>query len=101
MERRDWEVLRSCVYQKRPVFITALLWQRNLHYEYFFPKRCSQVHMLQTYSSMAQKSLIDFCIVSSDLFSEMLDVQVKRGAELSSDHHLIVLLSAIFETLAK
>ena len=39
---------------------------------------------------MAQKSLIDFCIVSSDLFSEVLDVQVKRGAELLTDHHLAV-----------
>ena len=35
-------------------------------------------------------SMIDFCIVSSDLFSDVLDVQVKRGAELSADHHLVV-----------
>ena len=34
--------------------------------------------------------LIDFCIVSSDLFSDVLDVRVKRGAELSTDHHLVV-----------
>ena len=40
--------------------------------------------------SMAQKSLIDFCIASSDLFSEVLDVRVKRGAKLSSNHHLVV-----------
>ena len=40
--------------------------------------------------STAQKFLIDFCIVSSDLFSEVLDVRVKRGAELSTDHHLVV-----------
>ena len=39
---------------------------------------------------MAQKSLIDFCIVSSDLFLEVLDVRRKRGAELSTDHHLVV-----------
>ena len=39
---------------------------------------------------MDQKSLIDFCIVSSDLFSDVLDVRVKRGAELSTDHHLVV-----------
>ena len=32
--------------------------------------------------NMMQKSLIDFCIVSSDLFSEMLDVRVKPRAEL-------------------
>ena len=40
--------------------------------------------------SMDQKSLIDFCIVSSDLFSDVLDVRVKRSAELSTDHHLVV-----------
>ena len=39
---------------------------------------------------MDQKSLIDFCIVSSDLFSDVLDVRVKRGAELSTDHHLVI-----------
>ena len=39
---------------------------------------------------MAQKFLIDFCIVSSDLFSEVLDVRVKQGAELSTDHHLAI-----------
>ena len=41
-------------------------------------------------TSMDQKSLIDFCIVSSDLFSDVLDVRVKRGAEMSTDHHLVV-----------
>ena len=40
--------------------------------------------------SMHPKSLIDFCIVSSDLFSDVLDVQVKQGVELSTDHHLVV-----------
>ena len=40
--------------------------------------------------SMDQKPLIDFCIVSSDLFSDVLDFRVKRGAELSTDHHLVI-----------
>ena len=40
--------------------------------------------------SIDQKSLIDFCIISSDLFSDVLDVRVKRGVELSTDHHLVV-----------
>jgi len=35
-------------------------------------------------------SLIDFCIVSADLFRSVLDVHVKRGAEPSTDHHLLV-----------
>ena len=55
----------------------------------FFQYR--DVHKYTWYKpSMAQKSLIDFCIVISDLFSEVLDVRVKRGAELSTDHHLVV-----------
>ena len=40
--------------------------------------------------SMGQKSLIDFWIVSSNSFFDELDVRVKRGAELSTDHHLVV-----------
>ena len=39
---------------------------------------------------MDQKSLIDFCIVSSGLFSDVLDVRVKRSAELSTNHLLVV-----------
>ena len=50
-----------------------------------------EVHKYTWYRpNMDQKSLIDFCIVSSDLFSDVLDVRVKRGAELSTDHHLVV-----------
>ena len=51
--------------------------------------------------SMDQKSLVDFCIVSSDLFSDVLDGRVKRGAELSTDYHPVVCFLATFETLAK
>ena len=40
--------------------------------------------------SMDQKSLIDFSIVSSDLFSDVLDVRVKRAAEFSTDHILVI-----------
>ena len=39
---------------------------------------------------MDQKSLIDFCMRSSDLFFDVLGVQEKRGAELSTDHILVV-----------
>ena len=50
-----------------------------------------EVHKYTWYRpSMDQKSLINFCIVSSDLFSDVLDIRVKRGAKLSTDHHLIV-----------
>ena len=55
----------------------------------FFQHR--EVHKYTWYRlSMDQKSLIDFCIVSSDLFSDELDVRVKRGAELSIGHHLVL-----------
>ena len=39
---------------------------------------------------VGQRSIIDFCIASADLFSSVVDVHVKRGAELSTDHHLVV-----------
>ncbi|KAI3354588.1 hypothetical protein L3Q82_019093 [Scortum barcoo] len=35
-------------------------------------------------------SMIDFVVVSSDLRPYVLDTRVKRGAELSTDHHLVV-----------
>ena len=34
--------------------------------------------------------MINFVVVSSDLRPYVLDTQVKRGAELSTDHHLVV-----------
>ncbi|KAK7939602.1 hypothetical protein WMY93_002928 [Mugilogobius chulae] len=34
--------------------------------------------------------MIDFVVVSSDLWPRVLDTRVKRGAELSTDHHLVV-----------
>ncbi|KAI3361763.1 hypothetical protein L3Q82_002106 [Scortum barcoo] len=34
--------------------------------------------------------MIDFVVVSSDLRPYVLDTRVKRGSELSTDHHLVV-----------
>ena len=34
-------------------------------------------------------SIIDFCIVSVGLFSSVVDVHIKNGAELSTNHHLV------------
>ena len=34
--------------------------------------------------------MIDFVVVSSDLRPYVLDTRVKRGAELSTNHHLVV-----------
>ena len=39
---------------------------------------------------MGQRFLNDFSIVSADLFSTVFDVRVKKGAELSTGHHLVV-----------
>ena len=39
-------------------------------------------------STLGRRSMIDFVIVSSDLRPFVLDTRVKRGAELSTDHHL-------------
>lgn len=39
---------------------------------------------------LSQRSMIDFGIVSSDLRPFLLDTWVRRGAELSTDYHLMV-----------
>ncbi len=40
--------------------------------------------------TLGRRSMIDFVVVSSDLRLYVLDPRVKRGAELSTDHHLVV-----------
>ncbi|KAK3536657.1 hypothetical protein QTP86_015466, partial [Hemibagrus guttatus] len=40
--------------------------------------------------TLGRRSMIDLVVVSSDLRPHVLDTRVKRGAELSSDHHLVV-----------
>ena len=59
----------------------------------FFQHR--DVHKYTWYRpSMAHKSLINFCIVSSDLVSEVLDVQVKRGPNCKL---ITILLFALYD----
>ena len=41
-------------------------------------------------ATLGQRSMIDFVIVSSDLWLYILDFWVKRGADLSTDRHLVV-----------
>ena len=61
-----------------------------------------RIHKYTWYrDSLGQRPLIDFCIVSADLFSTVSNVRVKRGAELSTDHHLVCLHCESFETLEK
>ncbi|KAK3533156.1 hypothetical protein QTP70_011263 [Hemibagrus guttatus] len=40
--------------------------------------------------TLGQRSMIDLVVMSSDLWPHVLDTRVKRGAELSTDHHLVV-----------
>ncbi|KAK3533220.1 hypothetical protein QTP70_013622 [Hemibagrus guttatus] len=40
--------------------------------------------------TLGRRSMIDFVVMSSDLRPHVLDTRVKRGAELSTDHHLVV-----------
>ena len=51
--------------------------------------------------SLGQHHLIDFCIVSADLFSTVSDVRVKRWAEVSTDHHLVVCIEKASKLLGK
>ena len=49
------------------------------------------VHMCTWHQdTLGRSSMIDFVVVSSDLRPHVLDTRVKRGAELSTDHHLVV-----------
>ncbi|KAK3545223.1 hypothetical protein QTP70_002063 [Hemibagrus guttatus] len=49
------------------------------------------VHQYTWYQdTLGWRSMIDLVIVSSDLRPHVLDTRLKRGAELSTDHHLVV-----------
>ena len=62
---------------------------RTVHNEYLF--FAQGFHKYTWHSNfMGQHSIIDFCIVSADLFTSVVDIRVKKRAELSTDHHLVV-----------
>ena len=49
------------------------------------------VHMCTWHQdTLGRSSMIDFVVVSSDLRPHVLDTRAKRGAELSTDHHLVM-----------
>ncbi|KAI3351882.1 hypothetical protein L3Q82_020711, partial [Scortum barcoo] len=50
---------------------------------------CPSVHRHQD-TFRPEVDAIDFVVVSSDLRPYVLDTRLKRGAELSTDHHLVV-----------
>ena len=66
----------------------------------FFQRK--RIHKYTWYrNSLEQQSLIDFCIVLAGLFSTVSDVCVERGAELSTDHHLVVCTLKALKPLKK
>jgi len=66
-----------------------MLQQRPVHHEHFSEHR-DFLKYTWCRDSLGQRSLIDFCILSLDLLQSVLDVRVKKGGKLVTDHHLIV-----------
>ena len=55
----------------------------------FFPHK--DIHKYtRVNSEKKEKSILDYIIVSSSLFYSTMDVRVSRGAEIYSDHHLVI-----------
>ena len=68
---------------------TVLCHQRLCIMNTFF--RHKGIHKYTWYrDSVGQRSINDLCIASANLFSSVVDLRVKRGAERSTDDHLIV-----------
>ncbi|TWW81738.1 hypothetical protein D4764_01G0015530, partial [Takifugu flavidus] len=57
----------------------------NTMFEHKVVHRCSWHH-----DGLGRRSMIDFIVVSADLRPYVVDTQVKRGAELSTDHYLVL-----------
>ncbi|KAK3534690.1 hypothetical protein QTP86_020345 [Hemibagrus guttatus] len=55
-------------------------------------------HQYTWYQDTLGRSMIGLVVVSSDLQLHVLDTRVKRGAELSTDHHLGVFNSHLWES---
>uniref|UniRef100_A0A3Q1C6X7 C-type lectin domain-containing protein n=1 Tax=Amphiprion ocellaris TaxID=80972 RepID=A0A3Q1C6X7_AMPOC len=71
----------------------TLLTQRFTHYSFILCVcECHKAtHNCTWYqSTLDQRSMINFIVVLSDLRWYVLDTQVKRGEELSTDHHLVM-----------
>ena len=50
-----------------------------------------EIYKYTWYRDLVEKrSIIDFCIVSANLFSSVVNVRFKRGAELPTKYHLFV-----------
>ena len=61
-----------------------------------------RIHKYSWYrDSSGQRSLSEFCIALAELFSAVSDVRVNRGAELSTDHHLVLCTLKALKPLKK
>ncbi|KAK3512631.1 hypothetical protein QTP70_018762 [Hemibagrus guttatus] len=74
--------------QENGTCLTALCQRLSIANTMFKHKGAHQYTWYQ--DTLGQRSMIDLVVVSSDLQLHVLDTQVKRGAELSTDHHLVV-----------
>ncbi|KAI3377518.1 hypothetical protein L3Q82_008694, partial [Scortum barcoo] len=54
------------------------------------PSGVFNTHCTCPQDTLGQRSMIDFVVLASNLRPYVLDTRVKRGAELSTDHHLVV-----------
>ena len=82
------------------MFIAVVDHQWTVHNEHIFQHK--RIHKFTWYrDSLGQRSLIDFCIVSAYSFSTVSNVRVKRGAELSTDHHLVICTLKALKPLRK
>ena len=73
--------------------IKTILFAREKIQQWFIGYCASLVsHLPNTWyrDSVGHSFIIDFFIVSADLFSSVVDVCVKRGTKLPTDHHLDV-----------
>ena len=77
INRNERCLLQFCVTNGLCI-MNAFFWNKEI-YNYTWYK-----------NSVGLRSIIDFRIVSADLLSSVVDVRVKRGAELSTNHHLVV-----------
>ena len=75
--------LRSKIKGQRPC-------QRNYSITFFPDKGIHKYTWHKLGDSSTQESLIDFLVIADDLRKNVMDVCVKRVAELSTDHHLVV-----------
>lgn len=57
---------------------------------FFQHKNIDKYTWYKTGDSIKNRSLIDFIIASDNMRRAVMDVRVKRGAELATDHHLVI-----------